>query len=97
DAAVAAVVAGEEEQGIVDETGPAVVEAEEMIAEAEEEAFEGSQAEESPTPEAEVAPVEEIAEAAEARGIVDPQAAAAAEAEPTESESESGAEGDESK
>jgi large subunit ribosomal protein L22 len=70
----AAVVAAEEELGIVDETGPAVVEAEEMIAEAEEEAFEEAQ-----TPAPEVAPADEIAEAAEEQGIVDPQAAAAAE------------------
>jgi large subunit ribosomal protein L22 len=90
DAEDAAVVATEEELGIVDETGPAVVEAEEMVAEAEEEAFEEAQAEEAATPEPEVAPAEEIAAAAEAQGIVDPQAAAVADAESeTESETES--------
>jgi large subunit ribosomal protein L22 len=59
DAEDAAVVAAEEAQGIVDETGPAVVEAEEMIAEAEEEAFEEAQAEEAAL---EVPAAEEAAE-----------------------------------
>jgi large subunit ribosomal protein L22 len=92
DAEDASVVAAEEELGIVDETGPAVVEAEEMVAEAEDAAFAEptEEAAAEPTEEAAAEPTEEEPAASPELEVPEPEAKAEEAVEPEELNREEG-------